>query len=233
MKTINISGSIYDLDDVVRAIENANDDVTLVINSPGGSALSALNVVNAINKCKHKVNVKIEVMACSAAAMIALACDHIQMEAHGILMIHNSWTIAVGNSHELESEAAALRAVDNAMHAAIEKHCSDTSVIEQMEVGDVWLTGEEAKKYFDNIEIVEQQRPDGMAAAVDVGELIMSAAKALMKQEPKAEPKPNVPAPAPAAPEEPQVTVPAEATKEPEPKEEPKPTYDAVTMALI
>lgn len=227
MKTINISGSLYYLDEVVSAIENADDDVTLVINSPGGSALPSLNVVNAINKCKHKVNAKIEVMACSAAAMIALACDHIQMEAHGILMIHNSWTMAIGNSHELESEAAALRAVDKAMHAAIEKHCSDTSVIEQMEVGDVWLTGEEAKDYFDNIEIVEQQLPDGMAAAVDVGEMIISAAKALMKQGPKAEPKPKEPAPAPAAPEEPQ------AAKEPEPKEEPKPTYDAVTMALI
>ena len=227
MKTINISGRIYYLNDVVSAIENADDDVTLVINSPGGSALSALNVVNAINKCKHKVNAKIEVMACSAAAMIALACDHIQMEAHGILMIHNSWTIAIGNSHELESEAAGLRAVDNAMHVAIEKHCSDTSVIEQMEVGDVWLTGTEAKDYFDNIEIIEQQRPDGMAAAVDVGEMIISAAKALMKQGPKAEPKPKEPAPAPAAPEEPQ------AAKEPEPKEEPKPKYDAVTMALI
>nr|DAJ41603.1 MAG TPA: Putative ATP dependent Clp protease [Caudoviricetes sp.] len=230
MNMINISGSIYYLDDVVSAIENADDDVTLVINSPGGSALSALNVVNAINKCKHKVNAKIEVMACSAAAMIALACDHIQMEAHGILMIHNSWTIAVGNSHELESEAAALRAVDNAMHVAIEKHCSDTSVIEQMEAGDVWMTGDEAKEYFDNIEIVEQQRPDGMAAAVDVGEMIISAAKALMKQGPKAEPKPKEPAPAPAAPEEPEEP---QAAKEPEPKEEPKPTYDAVTMALI
>lgn len=230
MNTINISGSLHYLDDVVSAIENADDDVTLVINSPGGSALSALNVVNAINKCKHKVNAKIEVMACSAAAMIALACDHIQMEAHGILMIHNSWTIAVGNSHELESEAAALRAVDNAMHVAIEKHCSDTSVIEQMEVGDVWMTGDEAKEYFDNIEIVEQQHPDGMAAAVDVGEMIISAAKALMKQGPKAEPKPKEPAPAPAAPEEPEEP---QAAKEPEPKEEPKPTYDAVTMALI
>jgi ATP-dependent Clp protease, proteolytic subunit ClpP len=230
MKTINISGSIYYLNDVVSAIENVDDDVTLVINSPGGSALSALNVVNAINKCKHKVNAKIEVMACSAAAMIALACDHIQMEAHGILMIHNSWTIAVGNSHELESEAAALRAVDNAMHVAIEKHCSDTSVIEQMEVRDVWMTGDEAKEYFDNIEIVKQQRPDGMAAAVDVGEMIISAAKALMKQEPKAEPKPKEPAPAPVAPEEPEEP---QAAKEPEPKEEPKPKYDAVTMALI
>nr|DAG49957.1 MAG TPA: Putative ATP dependent Clp protease [Bacteriophage sp.] len=210
---LNITGTIFYTDELVDRINNATDDITLVINSPGGNAFGALDVVNAIKNCKHKVTARIEVMACSAAAMIALACDHITMEPHGILMIHKSWALAVGNSNDLESKAGALKAIDNAMNAAIETHCTDKTVIDRMETGDVWMSGDEAREYFDNIEIVKTGGAGNVAAAVDVGAMILEAARG------------------PASKDE--VTDPTDPGETTPPAVEKRPVYDAVTLSLI
>lgn len=60
---LKINGAIKAAEEVVKSLNEATEDVTLVINSPGGSVLEGLQVVNAIRNCKQKVTAKVEVMA--------------------------------------------------------------------------------------------------------------------------------------------------------------------------
>ena len=62
-----------------------------------------------------KVTVRVLGLAASAASVIAMAGDEIEMGAGSFLMIHNAWAIAIGNRHDLESAAATLAPFDASM----------------------------------------------------------------------------------------------------------------------
>ena len=153
---LNIIGEVWDLQEQCAALINANEDVELVINSPGGSVFEGLQMVHAIQDCQHKVTARIEVMAASIAAVVALACDAVQIDKNSLLMLHNCWTFTAGNKEELQQEIDAMAAIDTIIHNIVEEHCSDDTIGEQMDKGDVWLTGEDAAELFDIIELVEK-----------------------------------------------------------------------------
>ena len=96
-----VTGDVFDLSAIVDQITNAQEDVELVVNSPGGDVFAGFQLVNAISKCQHKVTAHIEVLAASIAAIIALACDKVVIGKNDILMLHNCWTITAGNKEQL------------------------------------------------------------------------------------------------------------------------------------
>ena len=172
---VNIIGYVEILDEQVKALEGATEDVTLVVNSPGGSVFDALNVVNAIQKCQHRVTAKVEVMACSAAALIALACDAVEIEKSGIMMLHNASTLTWGTKEAHQETIDALAAVDAALHTIIGRHATDETLGGRMDAGDVWLTGEDAAEMFDHVQVAEVQRTYEMAACSPLADLVASA----------------------------------------------------------
>ena len=153
MTTIKITGEVWDLQEQCAAVINANEDVELVINSPGGDVFNGLQMVHAIQDCHYKVTARIEVMAASIAAVIALACDAVQIDKNSLLMLHNCWTFTAGNKEELQQEIDAMAAIDTIIHNIVEEHCYDDSIGEKMDNGDVWLTGEDAAELFDIVEL--------------------------------------------------------------------------------
>ena len=58
-------------------IENLGDveNITLYINSPGGSVFSAVAIANTLKNHKAKVTANIDGLAASAATIITSACD--------------------------------------------------------------------------------------------------------------------------------------------------------------
>ena len=54
-------------------------------------------------------------MAASAASVIAMAGDTVEIGAASFLMIHNCWVVAVGNSQDMLDTAAFLQPFDAAM----------------------------------------------------------------------------------------------------------------------
>lgn len=214
MTTIKITGEVWDLQEQCAAVINANEDVELVINSPGGDVFNGLQMVHAIQDCHYKVTAKIEVMAASIAAVIALACDAVQIDKYSLLMLHNCWTFTVGNKEELQQEIDAMAAIDTIIHNIVAEHCYDDSIGEQMDKGDVWLTGEDAAELFDIVELVEKQKHE-LAACASLAKLV-KLSNMLNKTE---EEKPEEP-----EEEEPQEE-PAEEPEE-EPEEEPAPDED-------
>lgn len=89
--------------------------VTVAINSPGGDMFEGLAIYNLLRDHPAPVTVKIIGIAASAASVIAMAGDDVQIARAGFLMIHNSWVIASGNRHDMREVADWLEPFDAAM----------------------------------------------------------------------------------------------------------------------
>lgn len=189
---IKLTGEIYDTKDVVKAIQAATEDIDLYINSPGGDVFAGLNVVNAIQKSKVQVTAHVEVMAASIAGVIALACDKIEIDKNSLVMLHNCWTVSSGNKKALEQDIKAMDAVDNILHNIITENATDDTLIEQIEEGDVWLTGEEVAEIFTNAELIEIKKDYALCAYSSLVNLVKENKKLKAEQEdPEEEEKPE------------------------------------------
>lgn len=90
-------------------------DVEVHLNSPGGDMFEGISIYNILREHPGKVTVKVLGLAASAASIIAMAGDEIQIGAASFLMIHNCWVMAVGNRHDMLETAAWLEPFDAAM----------------------------------------------------------------------------------------------------------------------
>lgn len=101
---------------VAAALRAIGDrDVVVNINSPGGDYFEGISIYNLLAQHPAKVTVQIVGMAASAASVIAMAGDDILMGDGSFLMIHNAWSLAVGNRHDLQSSIEVLGQIDDAM----------------------------------------------------------------------------------------------------------------------
>jgi ClpP class serine protease len=78
---------INDSEEVLRAIQMTDDDVPLdlILHTPGGLVLAALQIARAIREHKAKVTVFVPHYAMSGGTLIALAADEIVMCSHAVL----------------------------------------------------------------------------------------------------------------------------------------------------
>ncbi|MDQ7775267.1 MAG: Clp protease ClpP [Paracoccus aminovorans] len=87
-------------------LRSAGDrDVVVNINSPGGDVFEGLAIYNMLRGHKGDVTVRIVGLAASAASVIAMAGDKIEIARAGFLMIHNTWVFAIGDRHDLSTVA--------------------------------------------------------------------------------------------------------------------------------
>ncbi|MDE1476498.1 head maturation protease, ClpP-related [Xenorhabdus bovienii] len=97
----------------LRAI--GNQDVIVNINSPGGDVFEGIAIYNLLRNHGGKVTVNVLGLAASAASVIAMAGDEINMGRGAFLMIHNAWTYCCGNKNELMAVAEALKPFDDSL----------------------------------------------------------------------------------------------------------------------
>jgi ClpP class serine protease len=78
---------INDSEEVLRAIQMTDEEVPLdiVLHTPGGVVLAALQIARAIHEHKAKVTVFVPHYAMSGGTLIALAADEIIMSKHAVL----------------------------------------------------------------------------------------------------------------------------------------------------
>jgi len=78
---------VHDSEEVLRAIEITGDDVPLdiVLHTPGGLVLAALQIARAVEAHPAKVTVFVPHHALSGGTLIALAGDEIAMSRHAVL----------------------------------------------------------------------------------------------------------------------------------------------------
>ena len=96
-------------------LQKHSGDVTVFINSPGGDMFEGLAIYNLLREYEGHVTVKVLGIAASAASIIAMAGDDIQIGRGAFLMIHNCWLYAMGNRHDFAELAQSLEPFDTAM----------------------------------------------------------------------------------------------------------------------
>lgn len=120
-------------------------DIVLRINSPGGSVFDGIGIYADL--IAHPGNIKVEIVgvAASVASIIAMAGDERLIAPESYLMIHNSWTLALGNESELLEIAALLKKIDTGFVATYSARTSiEPRAIKKMMAEETWLTGKEA-----------------------------------------------------------------------------------------
>ena len=86
-------------------------DVTVWINSPGGNVFAAAEIYTMLKDYKGSITVKIDAIAASAASVVAMAGDVVQMSPVAMLMIHDPSTVAMGNTKDMEKAIEVLNEV--------------------------------------------------------------------------------------------------------------------------
>lgn len=92
-----------------------NKDITVWIDSYGGSVFAGASIYNALKEHKGKVTVKVDGKAMSAASVIAMAGDEVLMSPVAVMMIHNPLTGVYGDMHNLRKVADILDEVKDSI----------------------------------------------------------------------------------------------------------------------
>lgn len=124
--------------------------VTVNINSPGGDVFEGLAIYNLLRDHPGEITVKILGLAASAASVIAMAGDKIQIARSAFLMIHNSWSVAVGNRNDMREFADWLEPFDRAIADIYSARTGiDQKTAIKMMDAETWMGGNDAiKSYF-------------------------------------------------------------------------------------
>lgn len=89
--------------------------IEIQINSPGGDMFEGIAIFNILREHPQPITVKVMGMAASAASIIAMAGDTIEIGATSFIMIHNCSVLAIGNRHDMQETADWLAPFDQAM----------------------------------------------------------------------------------------------------------------------
>lgn len=104
--------------DVLELVDKFQGDViNLHINSPGGDVFEGFAIFNSLRNHPKKVNTFIDGIAASAASYLALAGETVTMAENAMFMIHDPWTVSIGNSVDLRKDADLLDKVKDSIIA--------------------------------------------------------------------------------------------------------------------
>lgn len=135
--------------------------VTVNVNSPGGDVFEGLAIYNLLREHKGEVTVKVLGLAASAASVIAMAGDNIQIARAGFFMVHNAWVIAAGNRNDFREIATWLEPFDAAMaDIYVARTGLESKAVNKLMDAESWLGGASA---------IEQGFADELLAADQVG----------------------------------------------------------------
>ena len=93
-------------------------EIKVYINSLGGSVMEGIAIYNQLKRHSAHKTVIVDGFACSIASVIAMAGDTVIMPKNTVMMVHNAWTIAMGNSAELRKAADDLDIINQASKQA-------------------------------------------------------------------------------------------------------------------
>lgn len=131
------------IDAALRSI--GNKDVTVNINSPGGDVFEGIAIYNRLREHQAKVNVKVLGLAASAASIIAMAGDNIEIGASSFIMIHNAWVLAIGNRHDMREVADFLEPFDRALaDVYVARSNQELEAVQKAMDAETWFSGSQA-----------------------------------------------------------------------------------------
>ena len=122
-------------------------EIVVRFNRGGGDVLAAIAIYTRLRDHKATITVKIDGWAASAATIIAMAGDKIQIAKNGIFMIHDP-SMTIWNTYtaeQFEKMAEQLKTVKQSIvNAYTQRTGRDKEEVSALMSEETWWTGEEA-----------------------------------------------------------------------------------------
>lgn len=143
-----IGGSFgVDANEFIQDLQGITAETICVrINSPGGNVVDSIAIYNALVQHPANVICRIDSMAASAASIVAMAGDTVEMMVGSQLMIHDAMSQELGNARELRELAKWLdMQSDNIASIYAEKGTGRTAEDwRALMLAETWMFAEEA-----------------------------------------------------------------------------------------
>jgi ATP-dependent Clp endopeptidase proteolytic subunit ClpP len=120
--------------------------ITVRVNSYGGSVSDGIAIYNALKRHPASVTVCVDGIAASIASLIAMAGDRVEIAENAQMMIHAPWGAVVGNAVELRASADMLDKWAESMAASYARKSGrpEADVMAWLDGKDHWFTAAEA-----------------------------------------------------------------------------------------
>jgi len=152
-----------------RELRAMTGDVELRINSPGGDVFAARAMAQAMREHPGKVTAYVDGVAASAASLLAVSAAETVMAPGSMMMIHEAWTIALGNKGDFLSTAALLEKIDASIVETYQaKAGGEPAQWAAQMAAETWYTAPEAVK-AGLADRVSDAQPSTAQAAWDLG----------------------------------------------------------------
>lgn len=133
----------FSLKDALASVDTPN--LTVRINSYGGSVSEGLAIYSLLSEFKGHVKTIVDGFACSAASVIFMAGAERVVPENGLLMIHNAWTEARGDSNAMKKVAEDLEKITQpSVNIYVNKTGLSEEKIKEMMDREEWITSKEA-----------------------------------------------------------------------------------------
>lgn len=136
----------------VEQLAQLSDSVKTIrvhINSPGGDVFGAVNIANALREQQaskgRTVETIVDGLAASAATIIMMAGSTVRVADNALVMVHNPWSIGIGNSADMRKLADDLDTVRNTIIATYKWHSALTEeALGALMDAETWMDADEA-----------------------------------------------------------------------------------------
>lgn len=133
----------FTLKDAIAQIDTP--ELTVRINSYGGSVSEGLAIYNLLSDFKGHLRTVVDGFACSAASVIFMAGKERIVPESGLLMIHNAWSYAEGDSNAMKKAAEDLeKQTQPSVNIYVSKTGLSEEKVKEMMDKETWITSKEA-----------------------------------------------------------------------------------------
>lgn len=142
--------------------------ITVRINSPGGSVFDGVAIYNALKQHRAKVTTRIDGLAASIASIVALAGDEVVIAKNAMMMIHNPWSWAMGDSAEMRKTADLLDKLRDMLVGTYAQKTGQTPDVISAEMSrEAWYEADEAVEFGLADSIHDEDAPIAALARFD------------------------------------------------------------------
>ena len=124
-----------------------NGPIRIHLNSPGGDCIAASQIYTMLMDYPGDVTIQVDGMAASAASVIAMAGTHVTMSPTSLMMIHNPFTMATGDTEEMRK---AIQLLDEVKESIINAYQIKTGLsrakLSHLMDSETWMNALKAKE---------------------------------------------------------------------------------------